>query len=365
MFKNILIIATLFLLKIDQVNAQDSVAARNFFQQDSLLKNELLQAKKLLYHTLQQNALVIEINQQVSYAFYNYGYLQNVYLSANGLQFMCNSSQTATIFFNGITDLKFKINTIENSIQSGGLVTEHKLSIGNTTLSVKQNNYNILKAIQQQFIQLQNLLNIDHFGMIAFKQKAIEFKGMSNKTATIEEIRKCIVQAEVQAKLYNYEKAIEDFTKDKHKWKLRVQGKGKSVKSEIVDVPPQTAEAIHNYVESRGELQPHQPLFASNSNRTKHKNMSVRGIREAISIRLEASNVKQGRDLRLTPFSLRHTAGILMAESGFSVEQVMERMRIEWRPTALLYFKQAGLLHSETKPDSKEYVGESDTVENL
>ncbi len=209
MFKNILIIATLFLLKIDQVNAQDSVAARNFFQQDSLLKNELLQAKKLLYHTLQQNALVIEINQQVSYAFYNYGYLQNVYLSANGLQFMCNSSQTATIFFNGITDLKFKINTIENSIQSGGLVTEHKLSIGNTTLSVKQNNYNILKAIQQQFIQLQNLLNIDHFGMIAFKQKAIEFKGMSNKTATIEEIRKCIVQAEVQAKLYNYEKAIE------------------------------------------------------------------------------------------------------------------------------------------------------------
>lgn len=208
MFKNILIIATLFLLKIDQVNAQDSVAARNFFQQDSLLKNELLQAKKLLYHTLQQNALVIKINQQVSYAFYNYGYLQNVYLSANGLQFMCNSSQTATIFFNGITDLKFKINTIENSIQSGGLVTEHKLSIGNTTLSVKQNNYNILKAIQQQFIQLQNLLNIDHFGMIAFKQKAIELNGMPNKTATIEEIRKYIVQAEVQAKLYNYEKAI-------------------------------------------------------------------------------------------------------------------------------------------------------------
>jgi tetratricopeptide (TPR) repeat protein len=122
---------------------------------------------------------------------------------------MCNSSQTATIFFNGITDLKFKINTIENSIQSGGLVTEHKLSIGNTTLSVKQNNYNILKAIQQQFIQLQNLLNIDHFGMIAFKQKAIELNGMPNKTATIEEIRKCIVQAEVQAKLYNYEKAIE------------------------------------------------------------------------------------------------------------------------------------------------------------
>lgn len=209
MFKNILIIATLFLLKIDQVNAQDSVAARNFFQQDSLLKNELLQAKKLLYHTLQQNALVIEINQQVSYAFYNYGYLQSVYLSANGLQFMCNSSQTATIFFNGITDLKFKINTIENSIQSGGLVTEHKLSIGNTTLSVKQNNYNILKVIQQQFIQLQNLLNIDHFGMIAFKQKAIELNGISNKTATIEEIRKYIVQAEVQAKLYNYEKAIE------------------------------------------------------------------------------------------------------------------------------------------------------------
>lgn len=158
---------------------------------------------------------------------------------------------------------------------------------------------------------------------------------------------------------------VEDFSKDKNKWKLRVQGKGKIVKSESIDVPQQTAEAIQQYLLSRGELAPEQPLFASNSNRTKHKNMSVRGIREAISLRLEASNVKKGRDLRLTPFSLRHTAGILMAESGFSVEQVMERMRIEWRPTALLYFKQAGLLNSETKPDSKEYIGEIEPRQSL
>ena len=209
MFKNILIIATLFLLKVDQVNAQDSVTAMNAFQQDSLLKNELLLTRKLLYQTLQQNASVIEINQQINYSVYNFGYIQNVYLSANGFQFNCNSSQTSTIFFNEITDLKFKINIIENSIQSGGLVTEYKLSIGNITLSVKQNNYNILKVMQQQFIQLQKLLNNVHFNMIAFKQQAIEFNAMVNKPVATEEICKYIVQAEVQAKLYNYEKAIE------------------------------------------------------------------------------------------------------------------------------------------------------------
>ena len=75
--------------------------------------------------------------------------------------------------------------------------------------------------------------------------------------------------------------------------------------------------------------------------------MSIRGIRETISVHLQNSKVKRGRDLKLTPFSLRHTAGILLAEQGATPEEIMKRMRIEWRPTAMLYFRQRGKLKSQ------------------
>ena len=149
-----------------------------------------------------------------------------------------------------------------------------------------------------------------------------------------------------------------DLKKVGNKSVLYVQGKGKSVKDEPVEVPKAAIEAIETYHKSLGfDIAPSQPLFASRSNRSRNRHMSIRGIREAISQRLKASNVKQGRDLKLTPFSLRHTAGILLAEAGYSVEDVMKRMRIEWRPTAQLYFKQKGLLRSENKPEKSALVG--------
>jgi integrase/recombinase XerC len=140
---------------------------------------------------------------------------------------------------------------------------------------------------------------------------------------------------------------------DKH-WTLSVQGKGKSIKDEAITVPKTTMDAIDAYLKSRGaDLPPEAPLFLSYSNRTLHQSMSIRGIREAINLRLKSSNVKRGRDLKLTPFSLRHTAGIMMAESGATPEEIMKRMRIEWRPTAMLYFKQKGKLHSEFTPEAE------------
>jgi hypothetical protein len=43
----------------------------------------------------------------------------------------------------------------------------------------------------------------------------------------------------------------------------------------------------------------------------------------------------------------------MMAESGATPEEIMKRMRIEWRPTAMLYFKQKGKLHSEFTPEAE------------
>ncbi len=136
---------------------------------------------------------------------------------------------------------------------------------------------------------------------------------------------------------------------------INVQGKGRRLKDEAVSVPPETRAAIDDYISRRfqgGEIDPAAPLFVSMSNRTHGRRMTSRGMREAVNRWLRASGVKQDRDRRLTPFSLRHTAGLMMVDAGATVDEVMKRMRIEWRPTAQLYFKLRGRVGREAASES-------------
>lgn len=149
---------------------------------------------------------------------------------------------------------------------------------------------------------------------------------------------------------------VGDLNRDGNRATLKVQGKGKGIKDETVPIPTDTLEAIDKYLADRGEVSPESPLFVSYSNRTKNAGISIRGMRETITDHLTGSGIKRDRDLKLTPFSLRHTAGILLVESGATVEEVMQRMRIEWRPTAMLYFKQKGKLHSEDRKDAENFM---------
>ena len=125
---------------------------------------------------------------------------------------------------------------------------------------------------------------------------------------------------------------------------IRVQGKGRTVKDETVPVPPVVLRSIDEYLERRfaasdGRIEPTEPLFASLSNRTVGQRMTSRGMREAVNRWLVESGVKGARDRTLTPFSLRHTAGLMMVDGGATLDELMTRMRIEWRPTAQLYFR--------------------------
>lgn len=140
---------------------------------------------------------------------------------------------------------------------------------------------------------------------------------------------------------------IGDLKKEGRKWTLRVQGKGKSVKDEMVPVPPMTMEAITAYLTTHPMAQdPNAPLFVSYSNRSRNQRMTIRGVRETINHRFRESGLTTNEHRKISPFSLRHTAGILLAESGMTPEMLMQRMRIEWRPTAMIYFEQSGKLHS-------------------
>ncbi len=140
---------------------------------------------------------------------------------------------------------------------------------------------------------------------------------------------------------------IGDFKKEGRKWSLRVQGKGKTIKDEIIPVPQVAIDAVHAYLTVHPT--PHNlesALFLSYSNRSRNQRMTIRGVREAINSRFREAKLVTNTQRKISPFSLRHTAGILLAESGMTVEMLMQRMRIEWRPTAMIYFAQAGKLHS-------------------
>ncbi len=152
---------------------------------------------------------------------------------------------------------------------------------------------------------------------------------------------------------------IGDLQRRGRKWILYVQGKGRTVKDEVVPVPPAAVEAVQRYLEKRRqyeELSEDSPMFVSYSNRSQRQRMTIRGIREAISERLRQSGIKQDRKRLVTPFSIRHTAGILLAESGIPVEEFMQRMRIKWRPTAMQYYRLAGVLRSEQYPELQTMV---------
>lgn len=149
---------------------------------------------------------------------------------------------------------------------------------------------------------------------------------------------------------------VGDLRKEGKKWTIVVQGKGKSIKDVAVAVPLKAVEAVQAYLTLRPGVTPDAPLILSRSSRSKTGHMSIRAMRQLIHNRFKESGIKQGRDLRLTPFSLRHTTGLILAETGVSVEYLMQRLRLEWRPTALIYFKQVGKFGLSSKPEIADYV---------
>ncbi|HTX99413.1 MAG TPA: tyrosine-type recombinase/integrase [Bacteroidota bacterium] len=118
---------------------------------------------------------------------------------------------------------------------------------------------------------------------------------------------------------------------------LRVQGKGRLTKDAVVQIPPNVRIVLEQYLSVRGSPSPRDPLFASAGNRTRGERMTTRGVRERVNHYLEVAGVKKGRLRQVTPYSLRHTAAVLMAEAGATADEIRDRMRLGSVMTALLY----------------------------
>lgn len=126
-----------------------------------------------------------------------------------------------------------------------------------------------------------------------------------------------------------------------------VQGKGKDVKDEAVPIPEDVVRAIHDYFSIRGKrkpIEPDQPMFTSLGPRNKDGRLTSTGIRIIVNGYLEKSGVKRNRIRKLTPYSLRHTAAMIMVESGATPEELKRRLRLGSLETAMIYFRQKGKL---------------------
>ena len=159
----------------------------------------------------------------------------------------------------------------------------------------------------------------------------------------------------LEVELYHLD--IGDIERRGKLWIARVQGKGKKHKTDTVSIPQPAAQALENYLALFEPCEPHQPVFRSMSRRSLGKRLSVRWMHAAIEARFLEAGIRSEHDsLRLTPLSLRHTGGIILAESGVTIEQFMERWRINWRPTAERYYILVGTFGSSSRPDIQQLV---------
>ncbi|MGD0337599.1 MAG: tyrosine-type recombinase/integrase [Bacteroidota bacterium] len=139
---------------------------------------------------------------------------------------------------------------------------------------------------------------------------------------------------------------VGDMGDDEGKPILAVQGKGRSTKDERVYLPQDVALALKAYLGMRHDINPDRPLFVSAGNRTRGLRMTTRGIRERVNYYLQVSGVKQGKARRITAFSLRHTAALILVEQGASAEELMKKLRLGSVMTAEVYLKQKGTLQN-------------------
>lgn len=127
---------------------------------------------------------------------------------------------------------------------------------------------------------------------------------------------------------------------------IYVQGKNKDKKDEYVVLPHEVIIRLEDYLAQRGSSDDSDPLFWGVGNRAIRDRISTRAIRSRISYYFESLGLK-GKGI--TPYSLRHTAAMLAIQSGATVSEVMQMLRVKTVSTALVYFEEAEELKKNRK----------------
>lgn len=120
---------------------------------------------------------------------------------------------------------------------------------------------------------------------------------------------------------------IEDVTTKRGENVLKVHGKGREGKNDIIKLRGRTLAAINEYLAARrgaGELAPDAPLFAAIGNRNNGGRMNAETISHIVKARLRAIGID---DTKVTAHSLRHTAAVMALENGADLQEVSIHLR--------------------------------------
>jgi integrase/recombinase XerC/integrase/recombinase XerD len=122
---------------------------------------------------------------------------------------------------------------------------------------------------------------------------------------------------------------------------LRVQGKGRTVKDQEAPLDEPVLEAVEDYLDTREDVHPEDPLFVSHGHRSDGERLKTRSVRSRVNGYLKKANVKRKG---VTPHSLTHTAALIWLNDGMPLEEVKQRMRHGTLDTTMIYYKKQGLL---------------------
>ena len=130
---------------------------------------------------------------------------------------------------------------------------------------------------------------------------------------------------------------VEDLTTAGERTVLYVQGKGHEEKAVAINIPPETEDAIRQYIAIRGKLDGKEPLFASQSDRNAGQRMTTRSISRLVKNSFIAAGFTSDK---LTAHSTRHTAVNLALMGGEKLEEVRKFARHADISTTMIYVRE-------------------------
>jgi len=89
---------------------------------------------------------------------------------------------------------------------------------------------------------------------------------------------------------------------------LRVQSKGRTVKDQEAPLDEPVLEAVEDYLDTRDDVHPEDPLFVSHGHRSDGERLKTRSVRSRVNGYLKQAEIKRKG---VTPHSLTHTAALI------------------------------------------------------
>lgn len=129
---------------------------------------------------------------------------------------------------------------------------------------------------------------------------------------------------------------VGDITERRHKRVVVVWGKGRDTKDDYVPLSDKAYEPIKNYLESRPEAEPGEPLFVCEGYGSQGRRISTRRIQAICKSAMREIGLD---DHAFSAHSLRHTCAVMLIQSGASAYDVQKFLRHASIDTTEIYLR--------------------------